>query len=67
VKVKKRNFTELSGEFARDNFGERHEACLRVGRHGEAALEGSCAITNADPSAEKTKVSPQLKAMVGLM
>jgi hypothetical protein len=58
--VEKRNFTEFAGEFARDYFGKCHEAGLRVGRHGEAALEGPSA-------APKTKVSPQLKATVGLM
>jgi hypothetical protein len=63
--VEKRNFAELAGEFACDNFSERHEAGLRVGRHGEAALEGSRAVSSADPSAE-TKVSPRLKATVGL-
>jgi hypothetical protein len=50
--VEKRNFTELAGEFARDYFRKRHEAGLRVGRHGEAALEGSSAISSADPGAE---------------
>jgi hypothetical protein len=42
--VEKRNFAELAGEFARDNFREHHEAGLRVGRHGEAALEGVTAV-----------------------
>jgi hypothetical protein len=50
--VKERNFAELAGEFACDNFWKRHEAGLRVGRHGEAELEGSRAINCADPSAE---------------
>jgi hypothetical protein len=49
VLVKKRNFTELAGEFARDYFGKCHEAGLQVGRHGEAALEGSGAVGSADP------------------
>jgi hypothetical protein len=57
VKVKKRNFAELAGEFARDNFGERHKAGLWVGRHGEAALEGSRAVSSADPSAENEGVA----------
>jgi hypothetical protein len=52
--VEERNFAELAGEFACDNFWERHEAGLRVGRHGEAT------------QAPKTKVSPRLKATVGL-
>jgi hypothetical protein len=52
VLVEKRNFAELAGEFARDYFGKRHEAGLRVGWHGEAALERSSAISSADPGAE---------------
>jgi hypothetical protein len=63
--VEERNFAELAGEFACDNFRKCHEAGLCVGRHGEAAVEGPCAVSSADPSAE-TKVSPRLKAMVGL-
>jgi hypothetical protein len=52
VLVEKRNFAELAGEFARDYFGKRHEAGLWVGRHGEAALEGSSAVNSADPGVE---------------
>jgi hypothetical protein len=55
--VEKRNFAELAGEFACDNFKKRHEAGLRVGRHGEAALEGSRAVSSADPSAEDEGVA----------
>jgi hypothetical protein len=55
--VEKRNFTELAGEFARDYFGKRHEASLRVGRHGEAALERSSAVSSADPGAEDEGVA----------
>jgi hypothetical protein len=55
--VEKRNFAELAGEFARDYFGKRHEAGLRVGRHGEAALEGSSAVNNADPGIEDEGVA----------
>jgi hypothetical protein len=55
--VEKRNFAELAGEFACDNFMKRHEAGLRVGRHGEAALEGSRAVGSADPSAENEGVA----------
>jgi hypothetical protein len=55
--VEKRNFAELAGEFAWDNFRKRHEAGLRVGRHGEAALEGSRAVGSADPSAENESVA----------
>jgi hypothetical protein len=57
VLVEKRNFAELAGEFAYDNFRERHEAGLRVGRHGEAALEGSRAVVSAHPSAENEGVA----------
>jgi hypothetical protein len=57
VLVVKRNFTELSSEIACDYFGERHEPGLRVGRHGEAALEGSGAVSSADPGAEDKGVA----------
>jgi hypothetical protein len=57
VLVEKRNFAELAGEFACDNFKKRHEAGLQVGRHGEAALERSCAVSSADPSAENEGVA----------
>jgi hypothetical protein len=50
VLVEERNFAEFAGEFARDYFGKCHEASLRFGRHGEAALEGSGAVSSADPS-----------------
>jgi hypothetical protein len=55
--VKKQNFTELAGEFARDYFGKRHEAGLRVRRHGEAALEGPSAVSSADPGTEDEGVA----------
>jgi hypothetical protein len=55
--VEKRNFAELASEFSGDYFGERHEAGLRVGRHGEAALERSSAISSADPGAEDEGVA----------
>jgi hypothetical protein len=55
--VKERNFAELAGEFACDNFRKRHEAGLRVGRHGEAALEGARAVSSADPGAEHEGVA----------
>jgi hypothetical protein len=55
--VEKRNFAELAGEFARDYFGNRHEAGLRVGRHGEAALEGPGAVSSADPGTEDEVVA----------
>jgi hypothetical protein len=66
VLVEKRNFAELAGEFTRDYFGKRHEAGLRVERHGEVALEGSSAISSADPGAEDEGVAA-LKATVSLM
>jgi hypothetical protein len=55
--VEERNFAKLAGEFACDNFRKRHEASLRVGRHGEAALEGSRAVSSADPSVENEGVA----------
>jgi hypothetical protein len=57
VLVEKRNFAELAGEFSRDYFGKRHEAGLRVGRHGEAVLERSSAVSSADPGAEYESVA----------
>jgi hypothetical protein len=55
--VEERNFAELAGEFACDNFWKRHEAGLRVGRQGVAALEGSHAVSSANPSAENESVA----------
>jgi hypothetical protein len=55
--VEERNFAELAGEFACDNFWKRHEASLRVGRHGEATLERSHAVSSADPGAEHEGVA----------
>jgi hypothetical protein len=57
VVVEERNFAELAGEFACDDFRERHEASLRVGRHGEVALERSRAVSSADLGAEHEGVS----------
>jgi hypothetical protein len=57
VLVKERNFAEFAGEFACDYFGKHHEAGLRVGRHGEAALEGPSAVNSADPGAEDEDVT----------
>jgi hypothetical protein len=57
VLVVERNFAEFSGEIARDYFGKCHEPSLRVGRHGEAALEGSEAVSSADPGAEDEGVA----------
>jgi hypothetical protein len=55
--VEKRNFAEFAGEFACDYFGKCHEAGLRVGWHGEAALEGPSAVSSADPGAEEEGVA----------
>jgi hypothetical protein len=57
VVVEERNFAEFAGEFARDSFWKRHEASLRVGRHGEVALEGTRAVCGADPGAEHEGVA----------
>jgi hypothetical protein len=65
VVVEKRNFAELAGEFASDNFRKRHEAGLRVGLDGEVTVEGS-APSAVQTQAPKTKVSSRLKATVGL-
>jgi hypothetical protein len=55
--VEERNFAELAGEFACDNFRKRHKASLHVGRHDEAVLERSRAISSVDPSAENEGVA----------
>jgi hypothetical protein len=52
VLVVERNFAKFSGEIARDYFRKHHEPSLRVGRQGEAALEGSSAVSSADPGTE---------------
>jgi hypothetical protein len=57
VLVIERNFAEFSSEIARDYFGKRHEPSLRVGRHGEAALERSSAVSSADPGAKDKGVA----------
>jgi hypothetical protein len=57
VDVGERNFGELAGEFACDNFGKRHKACPRVGLHDQATLEGARAISCADPGAEDEGVA----------
>jgi hypothetical protein len=55
--IEERNFAELAGELACDNFWKRYEAGLRVGRHGEAALEGPRAVSSVDPRAEHEGVA----------
>jgi hypothetical protein len=57
VLVVERNFTELSSEIACDYFGKRHKPGLRVGWHGEAAMEGSSAVSSADPGTEDKGVA----------
>jgi hypothetical protein len=57
VLVVQRNSAEFSSEIARDYFGKRHEPGLRVGRHGEVALERSSAVSGADPGAEDEGVA----------
>jgi hypothetical protein len=57
VLVVERNFAEFSGEITHDYFGKRHEPGLRVGRHGEVALEGSGTVSSADPGAEDEGVA----------
>jgi hypothetical protein len=57
VLVVERNFAEFPSEITRDDFGKRHEPGLRVGRHGEVALEGSGAVSSADPGAEDEGVA----------
>jgi hypothetical protein len=66
VLVLERNFTKFSGERAYDDFGKRHESSLRFGimvrwRRKEPTPS---AVQTQEP---KTKVSPWLKATVGLM
>jgi hypothetical protein len=57
VVFEERNFAEFAGEFACDDFWKRHKASLRVGRHGEAALERARAFCSADPGAEHEGVT----------
>jgi hypothetical protein len=57
VVVEERNFAELAGEFACDDFRKRHKACLRDGLHGQAALEGARAISSVDPGTEHEGVA----------
>jgi hypothetical protein len=59
--VEERNFVELAGEFAYDNFRKRHEAGLRVGRRWKDPTPSA-----VQTQAPKMKVSPRLKVMVGL-
>jgi hypothetical protein len=63
--VEERNFTEFVGEFSCDDFWKHHEAGLRVGRHGEAAVERARAVCCADPGAEHEGVAA-VEGEVGL-
>jgi hypothetical protein len=56
--VVERNFAEFSGEFARDYFRKRHDPVLGSGVMVPSAMHTQDL---------KTKVSPWLKATVGLM
>jgi hypothetical protein len=57
VLVVERNFVKFFGECARDDFGKCHEPSLRVRGHGEVALEGSSAVSDANPGAEDEGVA----------
>jgi hypothetical protein len=57
VLVVEQNFAEFSGEFAPAYFGKRHEPSAPVGNHGEAALEGSGAVSSAHPRPEDESVA----------
>jgi hypothetical protein len=57
VLVVERNFAEFFGMIACDYFEKRHEPGLWVGRHGEATLEGSGAVSSANPGAEDEGVA----------
>jgi hypothetical protein len=57
VLVVERNFAKFSSEFACDYFGKRHDPGARVGSHGEAALEGSGAVSSAHPRPEDEGVT----------
>jgi hypothetical protein len=57
VLVVERNFTEFSGEVARDHFGKGHEPSVRVGRNGEATSKSSGAVSSAVPALENECVA----------
>jgi hypothetical protein len=57
VLIVERNFVEFTSEGARDDFGKCHESSLRVGHHGEAALERASAVCNSNPGAEDEGVA----------
>jgi hypothetical protein len=55
--VVERNFTEFFGEHARDDFRKCHEPRLWVRGHGEVALDGPRAISDANPGIEDERVA----------
>jgi hypothetical protein len=57
VLVVEQNFAKFSGEITRDHFLKCHEPSLRFVCHGEAALEGSSAVSGADPGPEDEGVT----------
>jgi hypothetical protein len=66
VLVEEQNFAEFAGEFARDYFGKCHEAISGLG--GMVRRRWKDPVPSAvQTQAPKTKVSPLLKATVGLM
>jgi hypothetical protein len=64
--VVERNFTDFSSEIARDDFGKRYDLVFRLGGMVRRCWKDPApsAVQTLEP---KTKVSPQLKATVGLM
>jgi hypothetical protein len=63
--VEERNFAELASEFACDNFRKRHEAGLRLCGMVRRRWKEP-APSAVQTQAPNTKVSPRLKATVGL-
>jgi hypothetical protein len=66
VLVEKRNFAELAGEFARDYFGSVTKPVSVLGCMVRQRWKDP-APSVVQTQAPKTKVSPRLKATVGLM
>jgi hypothetical protein len=64
--VVERNFTDFSREIAHDDFGKRYDLVFRLGSMVRRCWKDPApsAVQTQEP---KTKVSPQLKATVGLM
>jgi hypothetical protein len=63
--VEERNFVELAGEFACDNFRERHEAGFGLGGMVRQHWKDPAPLA-VQTQAPNTKVLPRLKATVGL-